>query len=47
MTAEQVEDVRGGHAGIHPADATHWSRTSMAERTGLSQVHDRADLEGL
>ena len=34
---EQVEDVRGRHAGATPANATHWSRASMAERSGLSK----------
>ena len=33
---DQVEDVVVGDPGVElPGDATHWSRASMAERTGL------------
>ena len=45
VTAEQVEDVIVATLESTPRNATHWSRAKMAERTGLSQVHDRADLE--
>ena len=37
VTAEQVEDVVVATLESTPAHATHWSRKSMAERTGLSQ----------
>lgn len=36
ITAEQVEDVVVATLEQTPANATHWSRTKMAERTGLS-----------
>ncbi len=36
-TAEQVEDVVVATLESPPANATHWSRTSMAERAGLSK----------
>lgn len=36
ITAEQVEDVVVATLESTPANATHWSRTKMAERTGLS-----------
>ncbi|MCW2626774.1 IS630 family transposase [Mycobacterium sp.] len=37
VTAEQVEDVVVATLESTPANATHWSRTSMAERAGLSK----------
>ena len=42
ITDEQVEHGGGGHPGVHPRestpkDATHWSRTSMAKRSGRSK----------
>ena len=37
VTAAQVEDVVVATLESTPAHATHWSRTSMAERTGLSR----------
>src|SRR5680860_159897 len=37
VTAEQVEDVVVSTLESTPRDATHWSRASMAERTGLSK----------
>lgn len=36
VTAEQVEDVVVATLEQTPANATHWSRSKMAERTGLS-----------
>lgn len=36
ITAEQVEDVVVITLEATPANATHWSRTKMAERSGLS-----------
>jgi len=37
ITAEQIEDVVVATLEAVPADATHWSRAKMAERTGLSR----------
>ena len=37
ITAEQVEDVVVATLESTPVDATHWSRSKMAERTGLSK----------
>jgi len=37
ITAEQVEDVVVATLESVPANATHWSRAKMAERTGLSR----------
>ena len=37
VTAEQVEDVVVTTLESTPANATHWSRTSMAQRSGLSK----------
>jgi transposase len=37
ITAEQVEDVVVATLESAPANATHWSRASMAERSGLSR----------
>src|SRR5829696_683443 len=37
VTAEQVEDVVVATLESTPANATHWSRAKMAERTGLSR----------
>ena len=37
VTAEQVEDVVVATLESAPANATHWSRKSMAERCGLSK----------
>ena len=37
VTAEQVEDVVVATLESIPANATHWSRKSMAERCGLSK----------
>jgi len=37
VTAEQVEDVVVATLESVPANATHWSRAKMAERTGLSK----------
>ena len=36
ITIDQIEDVVVTTLEQTPADATHWSRNSMAERTGLS-----------
>lgn len=36
VTAEQVEDVVVATLESAPANATHWSRSKMAERSGLS-----------
>ncbi len=36
VTAEQVEDVVVTTLESTPANATHWSRSKMAERSGLS-----------
>ena len=36
ITAEQVEDVVVATLESTPANATHWSRSTMAARTGLS-----------
>ena len=37
ITADQVEDVVVATLESTPANATHWSRAKMAERTGLSK----------
>ena len=37
ITIEQVEDVVVATLESSPANATHWSRTSMAQRSGLSK----------
>jgi transposase len=37
VRAEQVEDVIVATLESAPANATHWSRAKMAERTGLSR----------
>jgi len=37
VTAEQVEDVVVATLESVPANATHWSRAKMAERSGLSE----------
>jgi Homeodomain-like domain len=37
VTAEQVEDVVVATLESAPANATHWSRAKMAERSGLSK----------
>lgn len=37
ITAEQVEDIVVATLESTPANATHWSRAKMAERTGLSR----------
>jgi transposase len=37
VTAEQVEDVVVATLEATPKNATHWSRSKMAERTGLSK----------
>jgi transposase/transposase-like protein len=37
VTADQVEDVVVATLESTPTNATHWSRTSMAERCGLSK----------
>ncbi len=37
ITAEQVEDVVVSTLESVPANATHWSRSKMAERSGLSR----------
>ena len=37
VTAEQVEDVVVATLEATPENATHWSRSKMAERTGLSK----------
>jgi len=37
ITAEQVEEVVVATLESVPANATHWSRAKMAERTGLSR----------
>lgn len=38
ITVEQVEDVVVATLESTPANATHWSRASMAQRTGLSKT---------
>src|SRR5438128_9444662 len=37
ITAEQVEDVVVATLESTPANATHWSRAKMAQRSGLSR----------
>ena len=37
VTVEQVEDVVVATLESTPANATHWSRASMAKRSGLSE----------
>ena len=37
ISVDQVEDVVVATLESTPANATHWSRTKMAERTGLSR----------
>jgi len=37
ITAEQVEDVLVATLESTPANATHWSRASMAQRSGISK----------
>ncbi|MEO7375979.1 MAG: helix-turn-helix domain-containing protein, partial [Nakamurella sp.] len=37
ITADQVEDVVVATLESTPANATHWSRAKMAERSGLSK----------
>ena len=37
ITLDQVEDVVVATLESTPANATHWSRTSMANRSGLSR----------
>src|SRR5919112_5401633 len=37
ITGEQVEDIVVATLESTPANATHWSRAKMAERTGLSK----------
>ena len=37
ITGEQVEDIVVATLESTPANATHWSRAKMAERTGLSR----------
>jgi hypothetical protein len=37
ITADQVEDVVVATLESTPQNATHWSRTKMAERSGLSR----------
>ncbi|MDN5655617.1 MAG: IS630 family transposase [Kocuria sp.] len=37
ITVEQVEDLVVATLESTPANATHWSRAKMAERTGLSK----------
>src|ERR687889_286197 len=46
ITGEQVEDIVLATLESTPANATHWSRAKMAERTGLSKS-SMTDLEGL
>ncbi|MGP5609252.1 helix-turn-helix domain-containing protein [Arthrobacter rhombi] len=47
VAAEQVEDVVVATLETTPQNATHWSRSKMAERHRALEVDDRQDLEGL
>ncbi len=47
VTAEQVEDVVVTTLESTPEHATHWSRSKMAERSGLSASTVGRILEGL
>lgn len=37
MSVDQVEDVVATTLEVTPQDATHWSRSKMAQRSGLSK----------